>query len=235
MKRSVKRPAAERFWEMVDKSSGPDACWIFPRAHCRDGYGHFSLDGKTIPAHRAAYLLERGPIPSGHVVRHACDNPPCVNPDHLLVGTQADNVRDKCERDRHLYGEKHPQAVLTRETVEMIRALYSEGGVTQTELAKRFGVSHKGVSQIVLGRRWRSAGGPVAAPSRVKTPPLTSQQIAEIKSAHKAGGLTYRQLGLQFGLTRWGAWSVVNGRVRGTVTKPMGEFEKIHRVKLSAT
>ena len=235
MKPRARRPVAERFWEKVDKSGGPDACWIFTHSHCADGYGHFGWDYKNIPAHRAAYLLERGPIPPGQVVRHTCDNPPCVNPAHLLVGTHADNVRDKCERRRHVYGDKHPWSALTSETVEEIRIAYSVGGVTQEELAGRYGVTKAAISSIVLGQTWRAAGGPISPVAKIKSPAATIQKIAEIKAARESEGLSYRELGLRFGIRPQTAWNIVNGVTRGTVTKTMGEFEKIHRVKLGAT
>ena len=234
MKPRAKRPVAERFWEKVDKSGGPDACWIFTHARRADGYCRFGWNDKTIQAHRAAYLLERGAIPPGLIIRHTCDKPPCVNPAHLVIGTHADNVRDKCERGRHIYGEKHPWASLTSESVERIRTIYSAGGISQKALGAQFGVSASTISSVVLGRDWRSVGGPIISP-RKKNPATTVQKIAEIKAARESEGLSYRELGRRFGIRPQTAWNIVNGVTRGTVTKPMGEFEKIHRVKLSAT
>jgi hypothetical protein len=93
------------FWDRIDRSGGPDACWPWcDRWGFRNGpykYGRLSLPGgKQILAHRLAYELAHGPIPPGHVIRHRCDNPPCCNPAHLLSGTHGDNVRDMFSRGR---------------------------------------------------------------------------------------------------------------------------------------
>lgn len=96
-----------RFWSKVDRSGGEGACWPWTGARKRSGYGNFFLrygrrGTKTIflIAHRAAYIVTHGPISADQVVRHTCDNPPCCNPAHLLLGTQADNIQDAIGRGR---------------------------------------------------------------------------------------------------------------------------------------
>lgn len=91
-------PVADRFWSKVTKTDG---CWVWAASRGRQGYGHFDLDGKIEKAHRVAYQLVLGPIPDGAFILHSCDNPPCVNPAHLRVGTHVDNMRDMVERQRH--------------------------------------------------------------------------------------------------------------------------------------
>jgi hypothetical protein len=93
----------ERFWSYVDKS-GPNGCWIWTRARQPRGHGVF---GGRLPvtetshlAHRLAYALVRGPIPASLILRHKCDNPPCVNPDHLTPGTVKENTWDMIDRGR---------------------------------------------------------------------------------------------------------------------------------------
>jgi len=81
-------------------TGAPDDCWEWGGSPGQDGYGVVSWGGSQYRAHRVSYELHVGPVPEGLVVRHACDNPPCVNPAHLLPGTQADNVRDMYERGR---------------------------------------------------------------------------------------------------------------------------------------
>ena len=98
------RPLEERFWEKVDRSGGPDACWEWTGALNREGYGHFRLVGSgssaIARANRVSYALEVGPIPDDLLVLHHCDNRACVNPKHLYLGDQSDNMNDMWSRCR---------------------------------------------------------------------------------------------------------------------------------------
>jgi hypothetical protein len=95
-----------RFWKKVGKAA-PDSCWIWNGGYFRNGYGAFVLTSKKIlRAHRMAYELVFGEIEEGAVIRHTCDNPKCVNPKHLLSGTQKDNMDDKTARGRGMKGRK---------------------------------------------------------------------------------------------------------------------------------
>lgn len=97
LRRLSTRPVEVRFWEKVDKSGGPDACWPWLGAQTPKGYGMFDHRG----AHRTAWKIANGPIPDGKLVRHlVCDNPPCCNPRHLALGTDADNAADKVAHGR---------------------------------------------------------------------------------------------------------------------------------------
>lgn len=87
-------PAIARFWKKVDKSGGPDACWLWTAAKEHSGHGALSYKNKLMQAHRVAYVLAHGSIPDGLIICHRCNVPACVNPSHLYAGTHQDNMRD---------------------------------------------------------------------------------------------------------------------------------------------
>lgn len=124
--------------------------------HTKKGHGQIGRgrrgEGNTY-AHIVAWEIVNGPVPEGMYVCHACDNPPCVNPRHLFLGTPADNMRDKVQKGRNLMGENAPWAKLTEGDVKLIRHLAKEG-TPQREIGLRFGVSRSLVGMIVQGKRW---------------------------------------------------------------------------------
>src|SRR3990167_4557066 len=152
-----RRPApAEYFWSFVDK---PEVgCWTW-RGHRHtngrhaNGYGRFGYTpaGSTRTvyqrAHRFSWELHFGPIPPGLEVCHHCDNSLCVRPDHLFLGTQADNITDAAAKGRMPHGRRHPWAKLTEEAVVRLRAEYAAGASART-LAPRYGVSSRTVLDI---------------------------------------------------------------------------------------
>lgn len=133
-----------KFVERIPEST----CHYWSGSVDRSGYGYFKINGKTIKAHRASYLLHKDEIPQGFFVCHSCDNPTCVNPDHLWVGTARDNNMDmtKKGRQRHpghgkdYYGPKNPNAKLSEEDLDFIVKNYKRGKAE--ELSKKFNV-HK--------------------------------------------------------------------------------------------
>lgn len=156
----------ERFWAKVRRSEG---CWEWTSARHTWGYGKARLDGHDMTASRAAWILEHGPIPPGMWVLHKCDNPPCVRPDHLFLGTPADNSRDMVAKGRQalgdrnsmrLYPERVPRgegnghAVLTEAMVRAIRAACA-AGEPQRAVGKRFGTSQRNVGRIARRQIWR--------------------------------------------------------------------------------
>lgn len=143
-----------RFLAKIDKTPG---CWHWAAGKDGIGYGrHARYLGET-RAHRLSYRLFKGEIPSGLKVLHTCDVRHCVNPNHLWLGTQADNVADMIQkgRSRHgdLRGEKNGQARLTPERVAQIRKL-RDVGYTYTQLAEEFGVSRMTANRAARGVSW---------------------------------------------------------------------------------
>jgi hypothetical protein len=99
--------AEKRFFSKVNKM--PSGCWEWTGCRAPYGYGDFYVNGKTIRAHRYSYQVFVGPLKKGMFICHKCDNPPCVNPDHLFQGTHTENVRDSLKKGRHRSGKHYPQ------------------------------------------------------------------------------------------------------------------------------
>ena len=150
-------PPRERFLKHVNFSS-PDQCWVWGSCRNLHGYGKAHHNGKFYLANRLAYLLFVGPIPDGLFVCHKCDNPPCVNPKHLFLGTRSDNMLDSYRKGRLrppiLRGEDGAAAKLSNEAIAVIRAEPDRRRVT-VDLALQFGVTTATISKIRLHHTWR--------------------------------------------------------------------------------
>ncbi len=138
-------------------------CWEWRGKGPGERYGKMQVRGRTLLAHRVAYETWIGPIPEGQLIRHRCDNPPCINPEHLEPGTVADNSRDMVERGRgrDQRGERHNMALVTEAQVLAIREEYATGTVSQRTLGERYGLTQIAIGCIVRGKTWRHVGGPI--------------------------------------------------------------------------
>lgn len=153
----VERPVEERFWEKVDRR-GPDECWEWQAGTDKDGYGRIRLGNdrgqKTVRAHRLSFEMHNGETPPDDmVVCHTCDNPPCVNPAHLWLGTNLDNILDMESKGRRPVGEATGKATLNPDLVRKIRHLYP--GSTMEQIARELGVGKQAVYHCLNGRTWR--------------------------------------------------------------------------------
>lgn len=140
----------DRFMAKVSKAD--DGCWRWV-GHARpDGYGLIWKDGRAQRANRVSFELFNGPLEPGQVVCHRCDNPSCVNPDHLFSGTRLENNRDAVIKDRHPRGERNGQSRLS---VDDVLAIRSMRGTPQATIARQFKIHQSTVSDIWTGRRWK--------------------------------------------------------------------------------
>lgn len=164
-----------RFWAKVDKSGGTDACWPWIAGCSPRGYGRVYQGGRGFQAHRIAWIYTNGPIAAGMSVCHTCDNPPCCNPSHLWLGTQAENNADRDAKGRQVAltgdahhsrmhpelrprGERHHAAKLTGSDIPIIKSLCAAGNHSRSAIGEMFGVSGSTINDIMAGRTWTEPG-----------------------------------------------------------------------------
>jgi hypothetical protein len=161
-----RRKAAEAalrpsFWAQVDMLG---ECWVWTGARTSAGYGHLRYGGHDFSAHRCSFELTHGALPADMFVCHRCDNPPCVNPAHLFLGSPKDNTADMHRKGRAsrmgLRGEASASARTTDEGIIQIRLDFARGATT-TELSRQFGYSEYYIRKIVKGKAWEHVGGPI--------------------------------------------------------------------------
>lgn len=142
-----------RFNVYINKSDS--GCWMWTASKDRQGYGFFRLNRRLMLAHRVGYELANGPIPMGLLVMHTCDNPACVRPSHLVLGTHADNMRDKVKKGRQARhgGGHNPRAKLTWPLVVGIRTARSTGESVRS-IAARLRMSRMAIYRIVSRESW---------------------------------------------------------------------------------
>jgi transposase len=191
-----------RFWKHVQITDG---CWYWTSACNRpNGYGSFKIQGKMIGAHRFSYTITRGAIPKGLCVCHKCDNPSCVRPDHLFIGTHKDNGRDKAEKGRAPSGTRNAGSKVTEAQAAEIRRL-DLTGIPQREIASRYGLIQTTVSRIVRADTWRHVAHELGVSRRDRTArgerqgssKLTAPRVLEIR-ALAASGVRYADIASQF-------------------------------------
>jgi hypothetical protein len=159
MRKRVKAPIL-RFWAKVDQG-GPDDCWLWTSTKNAKGYGTIGLERNlSMYAHRFSYVIAYGDIPDAQFVCHRCDNPSCVNPRHLWLGSSAENTADMMKKGRHGSTDQNRLKV-TSEQVAQLRQMHLDG-VPQPELAEKFGLSLGYVSSVVRGHVRKGDPGPIS-------------------------------------------------------------------------
>jgi hypothetical protein len=145
---------SDNFFAHVDQSGGPDACWPYQRCKNAKGYGRVWVDKKCHEAHRYAFMLAKGPIPTGLCILHSCDFPSCCNPAHLRIGTKYENAMDREVRNRgnQPKGEDNANSKLTTRDVIFIRRC--QDIYNSYQMASMLGVQNGIISKVLRGEQW---------------------------------------------------------------------------------
>jgi hypothetical protein len=169
--------AASRFWALVIRAEG---CWLWQGSSFK-GYGVFTAKGYSYRAHRIAYFLEYGVDPGALFVCHACDNPRCVNPAHLFLGTPKDNVHDMIRKGRAVgydrSGERNPRAKMRAEDVDRLRRAYRDGA-SIPKLSADFGLCVQAVYRALIGKTWGAC--------KLSEPPVKMRSVERANAVFSA-------------------------------------------------
>jgi hypothetical protein len=190
----------------VDAATG---CWLWTASTNKSGYGRLGVDGKVFLAHRLAYAVAHGAIPDGMHVCHRCDTPACINPDHLFIGTNADNMLDKLSKNRQSKGSDFSSTKLTEAQVAAIRL----DKRPQWVIAQDYGISQSQVSLIHRNEEWRHldltqaaySNGRIDNGNRVKgtahpLAKLDDEKVQRIRSSAKSIRALSEEYGVSEGL-----------------------------------
>ena len=145
----------KRFWEKVEKT---ETCWNWLAGVNKAGYGRVNVNRKAVLAHRISYEMKFGLIPKGKHALHKCDNPKCVNPDHLWIGDQVANNKDRDFKGRAVLGENRSQAKLTNAQADEIRLLNKTWNYSHRKLAKMYKVSSAAIFNIIHRKTYYVGG-----------------------------------------------------------------------------
>lgn len=198
-----KRPAtiAPAFWRYVTRGDNSQ-CWVWQGYVSVRGYGQLTWMYRKHMAHRVSWEIHNGAIPDGLVVCHRCDNRRCVNPDHLFLGTSADNIADMVTKGRQSKGEAHPKTELSEGDVAEIRRLRNLG-CTLTRIASQYNVSKSTIENITTGKTWKYTL-PQSEADALSAPRLrrwSEQEDAVLRRWFRI--LSYAEIGRLMGKSRW--------------------------------
>lgn len=192
-------------WKWRGSGSGPGLC----------KYGKFRLNTITMVATHVSIETSTGIlIPEGMVVRHKCDFTMCVNPSHLLIGTQQDNINDKVSRNRQATKESHGMSKINLEIVKQIRYLYDNENYTQMQLEHKFNIDQTVISDIVMNKLWHDEN---YVPSKSKigrngNSKLSLEIANEIRLFYSTGNYTYKNLAKIFDVNEYTIGDIINHR-----------------------
>jgi len=186
---SMNNVEVNRFKSYV-MSGGINECWLWSGSLSPQAYGQSKLRGLMYRSHRVAYRLHYRIDPKDLDVCHDCDNPPCCNPHHLFLGTQADNKADCVKKSRQARGERVSTAKLTVQDVINIRKLYANRAASIKKIARMYGRKFSTIQKITSKRSWKHVGGPITRwnkRSGFVTCKFSDDEVRKIRQLHKDG------------------------------------------------
>lgn len=206
-----------RFWAKVEKTDG---CWLWRGTRNRDGYGVMAMPMRV--QGRTAWLMERasrvmcildGRPPGKQRVRHSCDNPPCVRPEHLVLGSDADNVRDMIARGRIPRGEARGHSKLTAAQVVEIRNRYAaDTHLSCAALARDYKVNPQTIWMILRRKMWTHVGGAEAPLHPRRVSKLNEAQVEDIIRTYAQGDVSQPTLARQYGVRSQSVYAILRGQ-----------------------
>ncbi len=204
-----------RFWAKINKTQN---CWLWTSATYPSGYGHITYQKRCLRATRVMYELAYKIYPGKLFVCHHCDNPICVNPEHLFLGTPKDNVADMFKKGRQhkRHGEHSPGSKLTdKKVLEVIKL--TKKGMTQLEIANQFNIRQSNISAILNGNRWTHITGLTKSVGKANgeghpMSKLTAEKVLKIRELYKTGNYTHVELGKKFGMSMGHTKRITQGR-----------------------
>ena len=181
----------------IDYTVNDNGCWVWKWSVHPKGYATVRVNGRTRKAHRVAYELVNDPIPEGQIIRHLCGNPSCLNPDHLRVGTPADNMRDMVAA-----GNQHNQK-LTWDDAAAIRRVFAEGSISKAGLARQYGVGAGAIQKVVANHRFYDPAysPPAVRPTRRPRNQIGDEMAGEIRQTYLSGGVSQEDVASRFNVS----------------------------------
>jgi transposase-like protein len=192
-------PAEKRFLKKIQKTG---SCWIYKGKKLKSGYGQFWFKRKNTLAHRTSWIIHKGDIPEGMCVCHSCDNPSCVNPNHLWLGTHKENTQDMIKKGR----KKIQQKKIPEESRQVIIDLYLQGNTTRS-LAKQFNVNLRTIGRIL---RTKIPAENQEGENNFKSI-LTEQEVIEMRKMYRPRKMGYHKISKKFGVAKSTAMKAIKG------------------------
>jgi len=204
------------FWSYSTKDYASDnECWNWLKCKDQKGYGFFRINKKMVRAHRLSYMIYNkiDEIPEGMLICHKCDNPPCINPKHLFIGTPHDNSQDCLIKNRNkcFYGNENWNSKLNEKEVIEIRDLYYNNIYSMKELGNIYEVTRELIGYIVIGTIWKNIGGHIREVAQYQK--VSQEDVNNIRSLRKSG-VSVREISLLYPISERHIRDIINYRRR---------------------